>query len=134
MPILSEVRLSIGDISAYIAVAVFITMILGTVVAYFIRRRGSTGKVATSDAATLWAQSQEMRAQLLAEKAKAEDQRDRIMQIQTDAVIPVLTSTGESLKQILAALATFDQLLVKQDRIEEMLTEMHDKYIPRGKT
>jgi predicted nucleic acid-binding Zn ribbon protein len=94
----------------YITTAV---LLIGGVITYFLRRRGTTGQVKTSDAATLWAQAQEMRAQLIAEKTRAEDQRDRVMAIQSAQVVPVLESTAESLRQILAALAQINETLAR---------------------
>ena len=93
----------------------------GWSVTYLLRRRQSSGRIDTSDAATLWAQSQEMRAQLLSEKQRAEDQRDRVLQIQTDTVGPALEAAAISLKQILSALAILDDLLVSQKRMEQTL-------------
>ncbi len=86
-------------------------VITGGVIAYFLRRRGSSGQVKTSDAATLWAQSQEMRIQLIAEKTRAEDQRDRVMAIQSEQVMPALTATAEALQQVLLALAQIQKTL-----------------------
>jgi len=56
------------------------------------------------DAQTLWAQSLALMGQLAADKAKAEDQRDRLIQIQSDQVVPALAAVNESLKQIMAAM------------------------------
>jgi hypothetical protein len=88
-------------------------VIIGGIIAYLLRRRGTTGRVATSDAATLWAQSQQMYTQVLAEKMRAEDQRDRVMAIQSSQVLPVLTATDESLRQILAALGQIQDTLAQ---------------------
>jgi hypothetical protein len=96
---------STGDISAIAALAVIAAGALGTLVTYLLRRRGTTGQIATSDAATLWAQSQALMAQLAADKAKAEDQRDRLIQIQSVQVVPALAAVNESLRQIMAVQA-----------------------------
>ena len=114
-----------GDLPGLLGYISTAIVLGGLVIAYLLRRRGASGQVKTSDAATLWAQSQEMRTVLLAEKAKAEDQRDRVMAIQSAQVVPVLESTAESLKQILAALA----------QINGTLALLGDKYLtggPRG--
>jgi hypothetical protein len=89
--------------------------VIGGIIAYLLRRRGQTGRVATSDAATLWAQSQQMYAQMLEAKTRAEDQRDRVLAIQASQVMPVLTATDESLRQILAALAQIRDTLAQLD-------------------
>jgi hypothetical protein len=88
-------------------------LLIGGIITYLLRRRDTSGQVKTTDAATLWAQSQEMRAQLIAEKTRAEDQRDRVMAIQAAQVVPVLESTAESLRQILAALAQISDTLAR---------------------
>jgi hypothetical protein len=111
MGVLAESTFSVGDLTALIGIAVFITTALGGIVTYLLRRRGSTGQIATSDAATLWTQSQALMAQLAADKAKAEDQRDRLIQIQSDQVVPALAAVNESLKQIMAVTtAVLDKL------------------------
>jgi hypothetical protein len=102
---------STGDLSAIAAVLAVAAAGLGTLVTYLLRRRGTTGQIATSDAATLWAQSQALMAQLAADKAKAEDQRDRLIQIQSEQVVPALAAVNESLKQIMAVqTAVLDKL------------------------
>lgn len=122
----------LNTLSSLLGVITAGMLVIGGLVTFLIRRRGSTGQVKTSDAATLWAQSQEMRAQLLAEKTKAEDQRDRVMAIQSAQVVPVLASTDQTLKQILAALATLNQIEAKQDQMGAMLTQLRDRYIGSG--
>ena len=117
------------DPTVLIAALVPAAALAGGGVTYFLRRRQSSGKVNTSDAATLWAQSQEMRNQLLAEKQRAEDQRDRILQIQTDTVGPALEATSVSLKQILAALVILDDILASQSRMEKVIAALGKRYI-----
>ena len=94
----------LGTLGTLLGIAAAASVVIAGVVAFAIRRRTTTGQVATSDAATLWAQSQQMYAQMLEAKTRAEDQRDRVLAIQASQVMPVLTATDESLKQILAAL------------------------------
>jgi hypothetical protein len=102
---------STGDLSAVVALVAVVAAGLGTLVTYLLRRRATTGQIATSDAATLWAQSQALMAQLAADKAKAEDQRDRLIQIQSEQVVPALAAVNESLKQIMAVqTAVLDKL------------------------
>lgn len=104
-----------NTLSALLSVVTAAAVIIGGIIAYLLRRRGTTGRVATSDAATLWAQSQTMYAQMLEAKTRAEDQRDRVLAIQASQVMPVLTATGESLKQILAALGQIQDTLDRLD-------------------
>lgn len=104
-----------NTLATLLSIVTAAAVIIGSIIAYLLRRRSSTGRVATSDAATLWAQSQQMYAQVLAEKTRAEDQRDRMMAIQSSQVIPVLTTTDESLRQILAALGQIQDTLAHLD-------------------
>jgi len=104
---------SAGDLAALGGLVVIGFGAVGTLVTYLLRRRGTTGQIATSDAATLWAQSQALMAQLAADKAKAEDQRDRLIQIQSEQVVPALAAVSESLRQIMAVQAA---VLAKLDR------------------
>jgi trans-2-enoyl-CoA reductase len=119
----------LSTLSTVLGIVVIVAAGIGGLVTFLIRRRGTTGRVNTSDAATLWAQSQQMREQLLAEKTRAEDQRDRVLAIQASQVVPVLASTAESLTQILAAL---DRLMAAQDQMDAMLTQLRDRYITGG--
>ena len=73
------------------AVSVGLVTAVTGVAAYLSNRRGARGQVATSEAAVLWQQSQDMRAMLLTEKEKAEEQRDRLIAAYTEQVLPMLT-------------------------------------------
>jgi hypothetical protein len=101
----------VGTLTSLLGFVTAAAVVIGGIIAYLLRRRSTTGRVATSDAATLWDQSQKMYAQVLAEKTRAEDQRDRVMAIQSSQVLPVLTATDESLRQILAALGQIQDTL-----------------------
>ena len=90
------------DISAIVSVVVFLIAAAGAAVAYFLRRRNSSGRISTSAAEVLWQQAQDMRTQLIAEKNTAEAQRDRLMSIQAEQVVPLLTAMNDSLKQTLS--------------------------------
>jgi hypothetical protein len=123
------VSFSAGDLYALAGLAALVGGAGTGTASYLIRRRASGGRVGTSEAATLWAQSQEMRGQLLAEKQKAEEQRDRLMTIQADQVVPVLTATNESLKQIAASLSMLNEMIATQEQMSAMIRELRDRYI-----
>jgi hypothetical protein len=91
-------------VAALLGSLVPLSLIAGAFVTYLIRRRGASGQIATSDAATLWAQSQGMITQLIAEKTKAEEQRDRLIKIQSEQVVPALAAVNGSLTQIMAVI------------------------------
>jgi hypothetical protein len=80
--------------------------IVGGVSAYLLRRRSASGRVSTSEATILWAQAQEMRAMLFAEKEQAEAQRDRLIESHTTQMLPMLTAINETLRQTSLTLAT----------------------------
>jgi hypothetical protein len=102
------VLVSAAEVSAYVAIFLFLVTVIGGVVTYFIRRRGTTGTTSTSDAAVLWKQAQDMRAELQAQVDKLTEQRDKLIESQAGQVIPVLTMVIDSLKQITASLARLE--------------------------
>jgi hypothetical protein len=92
-------------LTVIISVAAMLTGVSGGVAAALVSRRSSSGKVATSEASVLWAQAQEMRAMLLAEKTKAEEQRDRFIASYTEQVLPMLTSINTLVQDLSGAVA-----------------------------
>lgn len=89
----------LGLISAIIAIALAAGGFFAATVTYFVRRRTTTGKVSTSDADVLWQQSQAMRDMLLKEKELAEEQRDKMMEI-NGQILPMLENINTSLIDI----------------------------------
>ncbi len=95
-----------------VAVTILVTVltvagsIVGGASSYLLRRRSASGRVGTSEATILWAQAQEMRAMLLAEKVQAEAQRDRLIESHTTQMLPMLTAINETLRQTSVTLAT----------------------------
>lgn len=90
------------------AVAAIIAAAGGGGTAWLISRRSSSGKIGTSEAATLWAASEKMRADDRAQLDKVTEQRDRLMDSQTALVIPMLSGINESLRQITGSLAALE--------------------------
>jgi hypothetical protein len=94
------------DASVAWPVAVSIaTLLLGGLVAYVTVRRTASGRVGTSEAATLWAASEKMRGDLIARLDKVTEQRDRLMESHAATVIPALSAVNESLQRITESLA-----------------------------
>ena len=87
------------------AAGAVVVAIFGGLVTWLTVRRTASGKIGTSEAATLWAASEAMRADLTARLDKVTDQRDRLLESQTATVIPMLTGINESLRQITESLA-----------------------------
>jgi uncharacterized protein HemX len=79
--------------------------------------RTTSGDIQTSDAATLWAQSQAILAQQAASLAKAEEQRDRLMALQSNTLLPTMTATNETM------------ILMKEslDKVNSRLDDLFDE-------
>ena len=88
-----------------VAVLTMVGSLVGGASTYLLRRRSASGRVGTSEATVLWAQAQEMRAMLLAEKVQAEAQRDRLIE-STAQLLPMLKAINETLRQTSMTLAT----------------------------
>ena len=101
--------LSPGDLSAFIAIFVFVSAAVGGAVSYLLRRRERTGSIGTSDAGVLWDQAQKMRAELEAQRDKAMEQRDRLIESQSSQVLPTLQLVSDSLQQITESLARLER-------------------------
>lgn len=84
--------------------SVFITVAVGAAGAFFkwlYSRRQTSGKIQTSAADVLWQQAQNMRETLLAQLQKTEEQRDKLIEGQSNTIIPALNSINRSLEIVL---------------------------------
>lgn len=97
--------MNVEALAAVVTVAVAVAGGLSTLLTHWLNRRAASGRVATSEAAVLWEQSQDIRSMLLTEKNKAEEQRDRLIEGYTEQVLPVLTETNAAVTNLRAALA-----------------------------
>jgi hypothetical protein len=95
----------VETLAAVVTVAVAVSSGLSGLLGHWIARRAASGRVNTSEASVLWQQSQDMRAMLLAEKAKAEEQRDRLIDAYTEQVFPVLSDINTAVVDIADTLA-----------------------------
>lgn len=100
--------ITIGDISAGIAIFVFVVGVASAAITYFLRRRLATGSTETSDADVLWDQAQKMRAELQDQLDAVTEQRDKLVEFQSAQVLPALGSIAASLNQITAALTRLE--------------------------
>jgi hypothetical protein len=112
---------SIATLSELIAIFVFIAAVIGGVVTYLIRRRGSSGTTDTSEAGTLWQQSQAMFVQVTAERDKAVEQRDRLMTAQSDQVIPILSAVLATVQQLKSVLEQRDPMFAAMKEEQETM-------------
>jgi hypothetical protein len=103
---------SLGLISAAVGVATVAGGFATAVITYLLRRRSTTGRVATSDAEVLWQQSQAMREMLLKEKEMAEQQRDKMIEVNAH-MVPVLEKIDAALNTMGA---TMDAFLKERER------------------
>jgi hypothetical protein len=93
-------------ISAAVATAI---VILGGLAAWLTVRRTASGKIGTSEAATLWAAQEKFRADTLTRLDKVTEQRDRLLESQTAVLIPIVTGLNDSLRAITESLARLEQ-------------------------
>ena len=84
-PIVTGVIFIIGGISAWVT--------------FRLRRRRESGTVGTSEASSLWTQTQAMLANSQEARINAEHQRDQLLESQSSVVAPALTAMNESMKQ-----------------------------------
>lgn len=96
-----------------------ITSVITTLGTYLVRRRNTSGRVATTEATVLWSQTQNLIAVLQAEKATAIDQRDKLMSAMTNQIHPALTaisiSQQETTQFMERILALVDDLARRSD-------------------
>lgn len=97
--------MNVETLAAAVTIAVAVSGGLSALLSHWLARRTASGRVATSEAAVLWQQSQDMRTMLAAEKAKAEEQRDRLIEAYTTQVFPVLTQINTAVTALTAAVA-----------------------------
>lgn len=100
--------ITVGDLSATLAIFTFVLAVIGGIVTYFLRRRGSSGTTDTSDADVLWRQAQAMRAELQSQLDKAIEQRDQLFELQSAQVLPVLSAINASLQVITDSLTRLE--------------------------
>ena len=94
---------SLTIIYTLVSIALVAGGFFAATVTYFVRRRVTTGKISTSDADVLWQQSEAMRNTLQKEKELAENQRDKMIQV-NGQILPMLENINSSLVKIGEAL------------------------------
>jgi hypothetical protein len=109
---------NIATLAAVIAVATAVSGGLSGLLGHWMTRRAASGRVATSEAAVLWQQAQDMRAMLLAEKEKAEEQRDRLIEAYTQQLFPLLSEVNATVSALAAAVA--EDIRLSHEAVEEL--------------
>ena len=120
----SSLSSSIGLVSGVIGVIVTLVAIAGGIAAFLVRKRAASGRVRTSEADVLWQQAQDMRTTLLLDKQKVEEQRDKLMALQTDKVIPALEGTNVILKGLQIVL---EDVLTSLSRHAALFNDINQK-------
>lgn len=105
--------MSVETLAAIVTVAVAVAGGFSGLLGHWMARRAASGRVATTEAAVLWEQSQDIRSMLLAEKTKAEDQRDRLIDAYTQQVFPVLTEINTAVVELVEAVSEIRALVVR---------------------
>jgi hypothetical protein len=99
LPAVADTGSTGSNLEILYALATVVAGFLGAAITYVARKRVTAGKVSTSDADVLWQQSQAMRDMLLKEKELAENQRDKMVEI-NGQILPMLESINSSLLDI----------------------------------
>lgn len=90
---------------AWLGVIIPVAIALGTAMSqYLVHRRTSAGQIDTSEAAQLWTQTQAMLTSLQRDKERAEDQRDRLIDLQEHQLTPALEAITQSQQHVLGLL------------------------------
>jgi uncharacterized spore protein YtfJ len=104
------------DVETLAAVVTVVAAVSGGfsgLLGHWIARRAASGRVETSEAAVLWQQSQDIRVMLLAEKLRAEEQRDKLIDAYTKQVFPVLTEINTAVVGLAAVVAEVRSLVAR---------------------
>ncbi len=93
------------DSASVAAIATSSGLAVGAALTWLTTRRASSGRVGTSEASVVWQQSQQIRTELVAQRDRAEAQRDRLIESQATQVVPALAGINDALRIIGEALA-----------------------------
>ena len=91
---------TISTVASVTTLILFVGVVVGAIVTYFIRRRHESGTVETSEAASLWQQTQAMLSNSQEARINAEHQRDALLESQSSIVGPALTNMNDALRQM----------------------------------
>jgi chromosome condensin MukBEF ATPase and DNA-binding subunit MukB len=99
------VHINVETLAALVTVVLAAASGLSALFGHWLARRQASGRVATSEAAQVWDQSQDMRHMLENRVNRAEDQRDRLIEAYTAQVLPMLTSINQLVRDLSGAVA-----------------------------
>jgi hypothetical protein len=112
---------STGDI---VAVATLVLAIVGGLSVYLNGLRSGSGKVSTSEAGQLWQQTQgiidNLQEELTREQArtaKAEEQRDKLLDLQKDETRPLIEAISASQKNVLDLLTRLTERIERRENL-----------------
>jgi hypothetical protein len=88
-------------------------LLIGGLTTWWATKRRNSGKIETSEAATLWQASESLRKDLQGRLEKTEEQRDRVMSLFQDQLVPSIAQISknqsmqfETLAEVLTVLRT----------------------------
>ena len=115
--VLAAASSSSFSLTTLVSLGVALAAIIGALATYFITRRNTSGSVGTSDADTLWSQSQAMLASSQEARIKAETQRDVLVDNQSSQIVPMLITLNTSLTALMSLMQQIVIWQNKQDAI-----------------
>jgi hypothetical protein len=96
--------------------------LFGGIMGYLSIKRKNSGKIATSEAAVLWQQSESMRKSLESQLARTEDQRDRVMDLFERQMLPALGELAKNQATLNTSIEDVLELLKATGPIDKGLT------------
>jgi len=105
-------------------IPILVALVTGSIT-YLVARRNTSGQIKTSEAADLWEQTRAIMDDLRAAKERAEDQRDRLLELQRESTQPALEAISLSQKHVLEllndTLTSIDSINSKAERLERVI-------------
>ena len=110
------------------AIIPIVVALMTGLITYFVTRRTSSGQIKTSEAADLWEQTRAIIGDLRAAKERAEDQRDKLLELQRESTHPALEAISISQKHVLEilneTLTNLASINLKAERLERVVNAL----------
>ena len=97
----------------------FLASVAVALATYLASRRVNSGAVKSSDAGELWTQTQKLIDTLQHDKDRAEDQRDKLLDLTTNVYTPAVQRVVDTQKQMLEMLEGIEQRLTTHEDAEK---------------
>ena len=100
------------------------------IITYLVSRRTSSGRIATSEASQLWEQTRAIIDDLREAKDRAENQRDKLLELQRESTHPALEAISISQQHVLEVLSetlkTLEDINIKAERLELVVDKLEE--------